>query len=99
MGYIIRRRKIEDCKSIAHVVTVAWDETYKGIVPDWFLEELKNNEVERTKRIIEKFNEDDNHQFVLEVDNEVVEFVNVVNTKDKDFENCGEIFALYIKKI
>lgn len=42
MNYIIRRRKIEDCKSIAHVVTVAWNETYKGIVPNWFLEELKN---------------------------------------------------------
>ena len=98
MNYIIRRRKIEDCKSIAHVVTVAWNETYKGIVPDWFLEELKNNEEERTKRTIENFNEDDNHQFVLEVDNEVVGFVNVGKTEDKDFENCGEIIALYIIK-
>jgi len=98
MNYIIRRRKIEDCKSVAHVVTVAWNETYKGIVPDWFLEELKNNEDERAKRTKENFNEEDNHQFVLEVDNKVVGFVNVGKTEDKDFENCGEIIALYIIK-
>lgn len=98
MEYIIRRRKREDCASIAHVVTVAWNETYKGIVPDWFLEELKNNEEERTQRSIENFNEDNNHQFVLEIDNEVVGFVNVGATEDEDFTNCGEIIALYIIK-
>ena len=44
MNYIIRKRNKEDIKSITHIVTVAWNETYKGIVPDWFLEELKKNE-------------------------------------------------------
>jgi len=44
MKYLIRRRNKNDCKDIAHIVTVSWNETYKGIVPDWFLEELKNNE-------------------------------------------------------
>ena len=27
----------EDCKDVAHVITIAWNETYKEIVPDDFL--------------------------------------------------------------
>ena len=96
MSYLIRRRTKEDCKCIAHVVTVAWNETYKGIVPDWFLEELKNNEEERAKKSYNEFDENDNNQFVLEVDNEIVGFVNFGITSDEEYQNCGEIFALYI---
>ena len=71
MEYIIRRRTKDDCLSIAHVVTVGWNETYKGIVPDWFLEELKTNEKERADRMINNFDENNNHQLVLEINNEI----------------------------
>ena len=98
MDYLIRKREQKDCKDIAHVVTVAWNETYKGIVPEWFLEELKNNEDGRAKMSYEKFNINDNHQLVLEIDNKVVGFVNFGLSEDNQFENCGEIFALYIIK-
>ena len=37
MNYKIRKKQREDCLGIAHVVTVAWNETYKGIVLDEFL--------------------------------------------------------------
>ena len=96
MNYLIRKRNKDDCKDIAHVVTVAWNETYKGIVPDWFLEELKNNEEERAKKSYNEFDENDNNQFVLEVDNKIVGFVNFGITNDEEYQNCGEIFALYI---
>lgn len=96
MNYLIRKRTKEDCKDIAHVVTVAWNETYKGIVPDCFLDELKNNEEERAKKTFNEFDEQDNNQFVLEVDNKVVGFVNFGVTGDESYQNCGEIFALYI---
>ena len=36
MEYRIRRKTKDDCASVAHVVTVAWNETYKGIVNDDF---------------------------------------------------------------
>ena len=55
MNYKIRRRQREDCARIAHVVTVAWNETYKGIVPDWFLEELKTNEPDRAKKTYDEY--------------------------------------------
>ena len=96
MKYLIRKREKKDCASIAKVVTIAWNETYKGIVPDWFLEELKINEEERAKKTSNEFNEDDNNQLVLEVDDQVVGFVNYGKTADDTYKNCGEIFALYI---
>lgn len=96
MNYIIRRRTKEDISGIQKVVTTSWNETYKGIVPDWFLEELKENEDERIKNVYDSFDENDNNQFVLIVDNEVVGFVNFGKTSDEEYQDCGEIFALYV---
>lgn len=98
MDHLIRRRTKNDCKDIAHIVTVAWNETYKRIVPDWFLEELKNNENERAQKAYDEFDVNNNNQFVLEVDNKVVGFVNFGPAQDEDYTNCGEIIALYIIK-
>lgn len=96
MNYLIRRKTKEDCASVAHVVTVAWNETYKGIVNDDFLNGLYENEEQRTINSYNKFNENDNHQLVLEVDNKVEGFVNVGSTGETDYDNCGELHAIYI---
>lgn len=96
MNYIIRKRTREDCPDVAHVVTVAWNETYKGIVPDEFLNSLYQNGEERAKKSYNKFDESKNHQYVLEVDNKIVGFVNVGLSDEADYENCGEIHAIYI---
>ena len=96
MKYLIRKRIREDCKAIAHVVTVAWNETYKGIVPDFFLEELKINEENRAKKSYDSFDVNNNNQLVLEIDNEVVGFIKYGVSQDEEYDNCGEIFALYI---
>ena len=96
MKYVIRRRRKEDCLAIAHVVTISWNETYKGIVPDWFLDKLKTNEEERANRAMDSFEVNNNHQFVLEIDNKVVGFINLGIALDNDFENCGEVIAFYI---
>ena len=96
MKYNIRKRKLEDCAKIANIVTIAWNETYRGIVPEYFLDELKQNEKERTNKAIEEFDENNNNQLVLEVDDEVVGFVNYGKTLNLEYSNCGEIFALYI---
>lgn len=96
MNYIIRKMKRDDSKGVAHVATVAWNEAYKGIVPDESLKELYENEEERAKKTYDYFDENNNHKYVLEVDNEIVGFVHYGMSKDEQFENCGEIFALYI---
>lgn len=98
MNYLIRRRQKNDCKDIAKIVTISWNETYKGIVPDWFLEYLYENEEERAIKAYNEFDEDHNHQFVLEINDEIVGFINCGASLDEDYPNCGEIFALYILK-
>ena len=96
MDYIIRKRKKKDCDEIAHVVTISWNETYKGIVPDCFLDELYLNEEERAKKSYESFDFKNNNQYVLEVDKKVVGFVKYGEAKNDNYDNCGEIYALYI---
>ena len=75
MEYIIRKKQRKDCKDVAHIITVAWNETYRGIVPDKFLDNLYNTEEERAKNSYNKFDEKENHQYVLEVDDKVVGFI------------------------
>jgi len=96
MNYVIRKSVANDCKSIAHVVTIAWNETYKNIVPESFLQNLFVNEKERAKNSLNAFDEHENHQFVLEIDKEVVGFIKVGKSEDNDFLEYGEIHALYI---
>ena len=43
MDYKIRKKERRDCADVAHVVTVAWNETYRGIVSDEFLNNLYVN--------------------------------------------------------
>ena len=62
--FVIRKKERKDCPDMAHVVTVAWNETYKGLVPDEFLDGLYLNEEERATNSYNKFNENDNHQYV-----------------------------------
>ena len=95
MNYIIRKKERKDCKAIAHIVTIAWNETYRGIVPDSFLDNLFLNEEERANNSYNNFNEKENHQYVLEVDNNIVGFIKVGSSND-NYDNCGEIYALYI---
>ena len=96
MNYLIRKKERKDCSDVAHVVTVAWNETYRGIVSDEFLDNLYFNEEDRAKNSFEKFNEKENHQYVLEVENKVVGFINVGQSDETEYKNCGEIHAVYI---
>ena len=96
MNYNIRKMTKEDCQAVSHVITIAWNETYRGIVPDDFLDNLYLNEEERTNNSYNSFNEQDNHQYVLEVSNKVVGFMSVGQSAELDYRNCGEIQALYI---
>ena len=96
MNYIIRKKERNDCYSVANVVVKAWKETYRGLIPDDYLDSLNVQKI--SQHNYEDFNEKDNHQFVLEVNNEIVGFVNVGSSEEKDYDNCGEIHALYIIK-
>ena len=92
----IRKMKREDSSEINHIVTLEWNSTYKGIVPDEYLEELKYNESERTKKLYDNFDENNNKCLVAVIDDKVVGFSFYGVTDDPDFEHCGELRALYV---
>ena len=94
MDYVIRRRERKDCEAIAKLITVCWNDTYRGLVSDDFLDGLYNNEDDRIKNSYDKFDENDNHQFVLEVDKKIVGWMNVGDSEEG--EEYGEIHAIYI---
>ena len=96
MKHVIRKSEKRDCPAIAHVVTVAWNESYRGIVADLELAQMRESEEERARNASDRFDECGYHQLVLEADDEVVGFVNYGKADDEDYEDCGEIFALYI---
>ena len=96
MKHVIRKMTVNDCKDVTHVITVAWNETYKGIVPDEILDNMYLTEEERTNKSINRFDENNNHQFVLEVDNKIVGYMNVGSSDETEYDKCGEIHALYI---
>ena len=96
MECLIRKMTLDDCSEVTHVITISWNETYRGIVPDEILDKMYLNEEERTNNSYNRFDENDNHQFVLEVNNKIVGYMNVGMTDDPEYDNCGEIHAIYI---
>lgn len=96
MNYFIRKMNKDDSNAIANVITLAWNETYKGIVPDWFLTQLKENENDRALKLYNDFDINNNNHIILIVDNRVVGFITYGISHDIEFNDCGEIYALYI---
>ena len=95
MAYVIRKGRKEDSKAITRIVTQEWNSTYKGMVPDYYLEELKEKEEERTQKLYDKFDIYYNH-LVLEENNKVVGFSRYGRTNDLELDYCGELYALYV---
>ena len=98
MDYKIRKMVKEDSKAVSHVITLAWNETYPGIVPDDFLKLLIENEESRAEKMYREFDDEDTKVLVLEVENNIAGFVRYGKTNDKEYPSSGEIFALYILK-
>lgn len=96
MEHIIRKRKKEDCDCVQKVITKAWQQTYRGIVNDDFLDSLSYTEKDRITHSLESFNENNNKYLVLEVANKIVGFVRYDKADDSKYIDYGEIIALYI---
>lgn len=95
MNYIIRKKKLEDCRIVAEVTVKCWNEAYKGIVDDIFLKEIKTKIDELTERAEKSLN-NDNEKYVLEVNNKVVGFINFSESNQEEYNGYGEILAFYI---
>ena len=98
MEYQIRKMTKEDCEAVTHVITIAWNESYRGIVPDDFLDRMYLNEKERAENSRRGFDDNDSRQFVLEADHRIAGYMNAGLTDDSEYKACGEIFAVYLLK-
>ncbi|QQD84966.1 MULTISPECIES: GNAT family N-acetyltransferase [Jeotgalicoccus] len=89
----IRLAKVEDAMAIAKVQVESWHTTYKGIVPDSYLNSL---DVKKREKVWQSA-ADTQPMFVAELDGEVVGFVIAGENRDKDTypDYDGELYAIY----
>lgn len=96
MNSIIRPREEKDLKELSHDIAVIWNDTYRGIVDDEFLNDLYKNEEDKSYEIMKQLLKDQSTYYVLELDNKIIGWVYF--TYDSDYENTGEIHSLYLLK-
>ncbi len=96
MNYSIEELNLNNIKDYVIVNAKAWQETYKGIVNDEFLE-LINTKEEINNSIVKKsLNNPFDKSFLLKVDNNYVGVIRVCKSRDDNYQNIEEIRALYL---
>lgn len=93
----IRKATLEDAVGIATVHVVAWRETYRGMVPDEFLDNLSVQR--RTAQWVNSLSDPENtyhRTFVAVVDGQIAGFSNYGYSVDTASDFRGELFALYL---
>lgn len=89
---IIRRAVEKDAESIISININGWKETYYGIFPNDFLENLDQKKEESIEKCKRKINE----YIVCEIDDEVVGFLRFGKNKKGYNDKYAEVYALYI---
>lgn len=99
---IIRKALSSDARSIIELTTYTWLTTYKGLMPDELLESRLNTIDERTQQTKEslekKILEKRNNTFVAEVDGKVVGMLGYGKSRNENYSDSGEIYAIYVLK-
>jgi ribosomal protein S18 acetylase RimI-like enzyme len=95
----IRKAVMDDAAGIATVHIASWKETYRGIVPDEFLDNLSVQR--RTEQWTNSLSDPSNlyhRACVAEVDGQIAGFSNYGSPQEKDAEFDGELYAIYLLK-
>lgn len=94
----IRKATGEDAAGIARVHVDAWRTTYRGIVPDTYLQSLSyETRTENWTRYIQETSQGRSSIFVAEDDTErIAGFAAGGVNRDDDPEYRGELYAIYI---
>lgn len=99
MNYKIKEIEYDDIEDYMNVNITSWQESYKGIVDDEFLDEINNNRDKYIKKQQDKYYEDKKDlekKFILIVDNKVVGMTSIGQTRDPKHPECGEIYSIYL---
>ncbi len=98
-NFNIRAATIDDAMAIASVKYHSWQETYRGIVSDVYLDAMSLAEgEERWKFILSHPNTQKFNAVVSNEKEEVVGFVSGGKARDNATKTEGEIYALYLLK-
>lgn len=94
----MRKALLEDARGIARVQVDTWRSTYRGIVPDSYLDEL---DYERSQKNWEGAISDPDHRttlFVAEDEVGIVGFAACGGVRDKKWGYSGELYAIYLNQ-
>jgi len=94
MDFTIRQATLEDVASIAHVQVESWKTTYKGIVPDAFLDEM--NTEEQTRNWQTWFAGDTVLIFVAEDETGIFGFASGGRIRETFGDYDAELYAIYL---
>ncbi|GMA50003.1 putative N-acetyltransferase YuaI [Alicyclobacillus contaminans] len=96
-GYQIRKVNPTDAGAIAKVHVDSWRTTYRGIVPDDFLDGMSYAVSEARWRRISAQNAPDYAMFVAEdEDGSIIGFANGGRERSGDADYDGELYAIYL---
>lgn len=91
----IRYADVNDAKVMGEIHSASWKVTYKGIVPDSFLDRISAESRANyfLKALTERFEED----VLIYVDDKAVGLMTIGKCRDEDQQDfCGEIWGIYL---
>ena len=93
----IREATLNDIPAVAKMHVESWNRTYKGIIDQDYLDNMKNNLEKRIERMKNEFHL--RKMIVATIDNEIVAFSEFTLTNDfsKDLDIDCELCGLYVK--
>lgn len=94
---IIRPATPQDAHAVADVRTQSWRATYRGVVPDSFLDTLTPAESEDRWRAVAAGEQPGAELLVCEVDSRVVGFACYGAARPPSFDHSGELYATYYR--
>lgn len=93
---VIREKEFKDIEEYEKLITLAWHQTYRGIVSDELLNNLAKNESARIERRKNAFNQSTENSFLLEYKNKLVGVCRFGKCDIEPYTNAGQIIALYL---
>ena len=91
----IRKATPEDALGIAIVNVYTWKTTYSGLIPEEFINSRIKNVMEIAERNKNEIKNNKNF-IVATVDNTIVGFVFYGESREEEFINAGEVYAIYV---
>jgi ribosomal protein S18 acetylase RimI-like enzyme len=92
---VIRPASRQDCRGIAAVHVSSWQDAYRGIVPQSFLDRLTVEK--REQQWVELLERGDSWVLVADASGDIVGFVSFGNSRDDNaLPKVGELYAIYV---